>query len=189
VQRAEESEENERSAQVHRRFLARNPPSLTLLAQPSSSQPRAISAPRAAVAAGAPDGGPPLPPAPAANPVGHLHRWSAVPSDVAQGIVRSMDETVVTDAPFDDHGADTNPVDGDPTDYVDGSTFCGTAAPCFGQGGNAKDGYIPSTTGGATRRRSQRFALDAHESAGPAPCGICAPWRGTYQVVIVRAKA
>lgn len=124
-------------------------PAWTLLTGSSAGQVRATSTPSAGMSEGAPDGGPPLPPAPAANPVGHLHKWSTTPSDVASGIVRATDETVVTDAPFDDHGADTNPADGDPTDYVNGSTFCGTPAPCFGQGGNAKDGYVPGVTGGA----------------------------------------
>ena len=65
------------------------------------------------VQGGAPEG-PPLDPAPAATPVGHLHHWTGTPSDVVGGIVASRGEVIVSDAPFDDHGADTNPNDTSP---------------------------------------------------------------------------
>ena len=63
---------------------------------------------------GGPSEGPPLDPAPPATPTGHLHTWTGIPSDIAGGIVYSPGEVIVTDAPFDDHGADTNPNDASP---------------------------------------------------------------------------
>ncbi|HXA43251.1 MAG TPA: PHB depolymerase family esterase [Candidatus Solibacter sp.] len=61
-----------------------------------------------------PGEGPPLEAAPAATPRGHFHPWTGTPSDVAGGIAFSPGEVIVTDAPFDDHGADTNANDASP---------------------------------------------------------------------------
>ena len=98
---------------------------------------------------GGPVGGPPLAPAPPASPQGHFRTWLGTPSDVEGGIQYSRGEVIVTDRPFADHGAETDPASTDPTDYLNGSTQCGLAVPCFGQGANAKDGYLPSAYGGS----------------------------------------
>lgn len=87
-----------------------------------------------------------LPEAPSAAPAGALRAWKADPSGVAGGVVRTADEVVVTDTPFDDRGADLRP-NSDPTDVVNGSDACGTPVPCFGQGANTKEGYVPGSGG------------------------------------------
>jgi predicted esterase len=61
-----------------------------------------------------PGEGPPLEPAPSPTPSGHFHTWTGTPSDIAGGIAYSPGEVIVTDAPYDDHGADTNPNDASP---------------------------------------------------------------------------
>lgn len=122
-------------------------PVTSAAATPAMAAAAARTATPADLPPGAPDGGPPLPDAPPAIPTGALHTWTAQPSDVAGGIVRAAGEIVVTDTSFDDYGADLQPNE-DPTDAVNGSDQCGTPVPCFGQGGNAKDGYLPSLTGG-----------------------------------------
>jgi hypothetical protein len=101
-----------------------------------------------AVADGGPHGGPPLDAPPPASPRGHFRAWTGTPTDVAGGIASSRGEVIVTDNPFDDHGADTRP-NTDPSDLVPGA----------GQGANAALGYTP-VTGGANG--------DATYPAGPA---------------------
>jgi hypothetical protein len=103
-------------------------------AAPTASAP---TAPTAAATTG-PAGGPPLDPAPAAVLSAHFRTWTGAPSDVAGGVTYSRGEIVVTDNPFDDHGADTVP-NTDPTEYLTGS----------GQGANAAEGYGGNATGGA----------------------------------------
>jgi predicted esterase len=66
---------------------------------------------------GGPPEGPPLEPPPPATPTGHFHTWTGTPSDIAGGIVLSPGEVIVSDAPFDDHGADTNPLDASPGEH------------------------------------------------------------------------
>jgi pimeloyl-ACP methyl ester carboxylesterase len=101
-----------------------------------------------AVASGGPQGGPSLEPPPPASPRGHFRAWTGLPSDVAGGVAYSRGEVIVTDDPFDDHGADTRP-NADPSELVTGP----------GQGANAALGYTP-VTGGANG--------DATYPAGPA---------------------
>jgi pimeloyl-ACP methyl ester carboxylesterase len=98
---------------------------------------------------GGPEGGPPLNPSRSASLQGHFYNWRGSPSDVEGGSQYSQGEIIVTDRPFADHGAQTDPASKDPTDYPNGSTECGLPLPCYGQGGNAKDGYLPSEYGGA----------------------------------------
>src|SRR5437588_3853642 len=74
----------------------------------------AAGAPSARLVQGGPTEGPPLEPVPPATPAGHFHTWTGTPSDVAGGIAHSPVEVIVSDAPFDDHGADTNPNDASP---------------------------------------------------------------------------
>jgi pimeloyl-ACP methyl ester carboxylesterase len=110
----------------------------------------ARSAARAAgLVPGGPVGGPPLDPARQASPHGHFYDWRGTPSDVSNAIQYGRGEIIVTGRPFADHGAETDPLGKDPTDYVNGSTACGLPVPCFGQGGNSKDGYVPSEYGGS----------------------------------------
>src|SRR5438105_7446241 len=66
---------------------------------------------------GGPAEGPPLEPPPPATPTGHFHTWTGTPSDISGGIAYSPGEVVVSDAPFDDHGADTNPNDASPGEH------------------------------------------------------------------------
>src|SRR5205085_6865491 len=67
-----------------------------------------------------PDGGPPLPRPLAATPVGHFRHWKGTPSDIAGGIAYSRGEVIVTDNPYDDHGADTV-FNTDPSEYAVGA--------------------------------------------------------------------
>ena len=86
---------------------------LTLLGGSAQATAAATPAPVHLVRGGAPEG-PPLDPAPPPHPAGHFHTWTGTPSDIAGGIVVSPGEVIVSDAPFDDHGADTNPNDASP---------------------------------------------------------------------------
>lgn len=106
-----------------------------LLTVPATAAP---SSPATVVTAGGPTGGPPLDPPRSPVPRGHFHQWTGVPGDVAGGIIHAPGEVIVTDTPFDDHGADTT-YNTDPTDL-----FPNPAA-----GANADTGYGGTLTGGA----------------------------------------
>ena len=114
----------------------------------ASARARTVSL-AAGLVRGGPVGGPPLDPAPPASPRGHFYDWRGTPSDVSGAVEYSHGEIIVSGRPFADHGAETDPLSKDPTDYVNGSTECGLPVPCFGQGGNSKDGYAPSEFGGS----------------------------------------
>jgi pimeloyl-ACP methyl ester carboxylesterase len=109
------------------------------LAAGAASLAAAHAAPvRAAAPSGAPVGGPPLDPSPATGAVTPLRDWAGTPSDVPGGIVYSRGEVIVTDNPFDDHGADSRP-NADPSEGVVGP----------GWGANAAEGNAGPLTGGA----------------------------------------
>ena len=86
---------------------------LALLGGQARPVAAAVATPAHLVQGGAPEG-PPLEAPPPATPTGHFHSWTGTPSDIAGGIVVSPGEVIVSDAPFDDHGADTNPNDASP---------------------------------------------------------------------------
>src|SRR4051794_2970818 len=87
----------------------------------------AAAIPVAAPAAGGPVGGPPLERAPSPVPRGTLHHWRGTPSDVVAGVAYSRGEVIVTDSPFDDHGADTHD-NADPSEGVTGPYWGANAA-------------------------------------------------------------
>jgi predicted esterase len=87
---------------------------LTVVTGSASPVASAAGAPSAHLVQGGPPEGPPLEPVPPATPSGHFRTWTGTPSDITGGIAYSPGEVIVSAAPFDDHGADTNPNDASP---------------------------------------------------------------------------
>jgi hypothetical protein len=92
---------------------------------------------------------------------------------VAGGIAYSRGEMIVTDSPYDDHGADTT-FNTDPSDYVVGP----------GQGANAAEGYVPGATGGADGDyRYPSDAVLARNAADIVEVRLAADRRAWYLLV------
>lgn len=111
--------------------------------------------------AGAPDGGPPLPPAPAASPVGHLRAWTGIPGDVAGHLTYSRGELIVTDHPFDDRGADTDGNDGRSLNPGEYDTLLKGANAALGASGDYAYPSDPGYARNAADIVEVRVALDA----------------------------
>lgn len=85
---------------------------------------------------GVPDGGPALEPAPPASPEGHLYDWRGTPGDIPGRWVYSEGELILTDHPFDDHGADTDGSDGRSDNPTERDTLLMGANAAAGEAGD-----------------------------------------------------